>query len=96
MQGPETTISARLQIIEAAIAAACESAGRRREDVQLIAVSKTHPPAEVIEAINAGVRNLGENRLEEVHTKIPAVADRQPARTRFTLNPFGMKHFAGS
>lgn len=46
------------------------SAGRAPEEVSLIAVSKTHPPALLREAIAAGVRNLGENRVQEAEAKI--------------------------
>jgi pyridoxal phosphate enzyme (YggS family) len=38
-----------------------------------VAVSKTHPPAAVGEAISAGLRDFGENRVQEAETKIPTV-----------------------
>ena len=54
-----------------------EKAARRRhrspDEVKLIAVSKTHPPAAVRYAIECGVADLGENRVQEAEEKIPAV-----------------------
>lgn len=55
------------------IAAACARANRNPADVTLIAVSKTHPAAAVLEAIAAGLQHFGENRVEEAENKIPAV-----------------------
>jgi hypothetical protein len=46
--------------------------------VTLIAVSKTHPASDVIAALDAGVQHFGENRLEEVLVKMPAVVTDKP------------------
>lgn len=51
--------------------AACERAGRQASEITLVAVSKTVAPARIREAIEAGVRNLGENRVQEATAKIP-------------------------
>ena len=51
--------------IEERIAAACAAAGRKREDVTLLAVTKTVPPARINAAIGAGVTHIGENRVQE-------------------------------
>lgn len=67
------TIAENLDHIRATIAAACDRVGRDPSGVTLIAVSKTHPPAAVLEAAAAGVQHFGENRVEEAVTKIPAV-----------------------
>lgn len=61
----------RIEAVEARIAAACARAGRAREDVQLIAVSKTHPPEAVCEAARAGLMIFGENKVQEARAKIP-------------------------
>lgn len=50
---------------------ACERAGRQREDVTLIAVSKTKPVSMIREAYEAGVRDFGENRVQELMEKMP-------------------------
>ena len=62
-----------LQVVERRIAEACARAGRKREEVTLVAVSKTKPAAMVDEAIAAGVTELGENRVQEARDKKPLV-----------------------
>jgi PLP dependent protein len=47
------------------IATAAERAGRRPEEITLVAVSKTHPANAIREAYEAGVRHFGENRVQE-------------------------------
>lgn len=64
-------MKARLEAINRRIASACGRAGRQSSDVTLIAVSKTVPIARIREAIEAGVRALGENRVQEAEAKIP-------------------------
>ena len=61
--------------VEERIRAACHRAGRRREDVKLVAVSKTHPPEAVRAAFAASLRDFGENRVQEAQGKITALAD---------------------
>ena len=61
--------------VEERIAAACQRAGRRREDVRLVAVSKTHPAEMIRAAHQAGLRDFGENRVQEAQAKRPALAD---------------------
>ena len=60
--------------VGARIAAACTRAGRKREEVTLVAVSKTFPAAFVEEAIAAGATDIGENRVQEARDKKPRVA----------------------
>ena len=55
------------------IAAAAERAGRRADDVLLIAVSKTVEVDRIKDAIAAGVSALGENRVQEAKTKVAAL-----------------------
>ena len=58
-------LPARLAEVQERIAAAAARAGRRPEDVSLIGVTKTHPAALVEAAWKAGVRVVGENRVQE-------------------------------
>ncbi|MBM3331996.1 YggS family pyridoxal phosphate-dependent enzyme [candidate division WOR-3 bacterium] len=60
--------------LETRISAACASAGRRRSDVTLIAVTKTRAAAEIDEAIRTGITQVGENRVQEAAAKKPQVA----------------------
>jgi pyridoxal phosphate enzyme (YggS family) len=71
--GGVTDLAARLLDVRERIGAAAERSGRRASDVTLIAVSKTVAPAGVLQAIEAGVEDLGENRVQEAEGKIPAL-----------------------
>lgn len=66
-------ISDRLATVRSQIAAAAERGNRAAADVQLVVVSKTHPPDIVRLALAAGVTDLGENRIQEAEEKITAV-----------------------
>jgi pyridoxal phosphate enzyme (YggS family) len=66
-------IRERLARVREQIAQAAERAGRRAEDVTLIAVSKTFDPATVQQAVLAGARDLGENRVQEALTKVSII-----------------------
>lgn len=55
--------------VEKNICAACEKAGRLREDVTLIAVSKTKPVPMLQEIYDEGVRDFGENKVQEIQSK---------------------------
>lgn len=63
--------------IEERISAACRRSGRRRENVRLVAVSKTHPAELIRAAFEAGLRDFGESRVQEAKSKIAALADLQ-------------------
>lgn len=52
------------------IARACAAAGRQSLGVALIAVTKNRPPEEIIRAIECGIFDLGENRVQEAARKI--------------------------
>ena len=58
-----------LKRVEDKITASCERSGRNREDVTLIAVSKTKPVETLQEAYNIGVRVFGENKVQELVEK---------------------------
>ncbi|MCF7863404.1 MAG: YggS family pyridoxal phosphate-dependent enzyme [Kiritimatiellales bacterium] len=56
--------------MERRIVAACEKAGRPRDGVRLLAVSKTNPPEGTRAAPDCGLRLFGENRVQEAQSKI--------------------------
>jgi pyridoxal phosphate enzyme (YggS family) len=98
-------IAGRLATVQDVIAQACKRAGRDPGQVTLVAVSKKHPPERVAAAIAAGVRTLGENRVEEAVSKIPAVARLTPVpvawhlvghvqsrKARHTIHGFALLH----
>jgi pyridoxal phosphate enzyme (YggS family) len=64
-------IAGNLEHVRALVARAAERAGRHPEDVKLIAVSKTQPPAAVAAAVAAGQRIFGENTVQDALSKIP-------------------------
>jgi len=63
-------IKENLKAVEANICAACERAGRDRSEVTLIAVSKTKPIEDLMEAYDAGIRVFGENKVQELVGKM--------------------------
>ncbi|MCO6420000.1 YggS family pyridoxal phosphate-dependent enzyme [Siccirubricoccus sp. KC 17139] len=66
-------IAANLARIRERIAEATARANRPAGSVQLVAVSKTHPAAAVAEALGAGQRLFGENRVQEAAGKFPGL-----------------------
>ena len=68
-------IAANLERVRTEIADACARAGRRSEDVALMAVSKMHPGEAIREAYAAGQRLFGENRVQEAQTKVADLQD---------------------
>jgi pyridoxal phosphate enzyme (YggS family) len=78
-------IAERVTAVRERIARAAERAGRASESVVLVAVSKTFPAAAVRAAFEAGVRDFGENRVQEAEPKIAALADLAPSGLRWHL-----------
>jgi PLP dependent protein len=68
-------IEARLAAVDARIAEAATSVGRRRDDIVLVVVTKTWPESDVRALHALGVRDVGENRHPEAEDKALAVAD---------------------
>lgn len=64
-----------LACVNERIERAAARAGRRQEEIKLIAVSKTHSAEQIREAYNAGVRHFGENRVQEWEGKAALVGD---------------------
>lgn len=98
-------IAANLADVRARIAAAAERSGRQPDDVLLVAVSKTHPIEDIAAAMEAGQRDFGENRLEELWTKVEQarslhldairwhmIGNIQSRKTRDAVGPFVLIH----
>ncbi len=64
-------IKENLEEVEARITRACERSGRERSEVTLISVSKTKPVEMLQEAYDAGSRDFGENKPQEIREKYP-------------------------
>jgi pyridoxal phosphate enzyme (YggS family) len=71
----KSEIATNLERLQERIKRAAERAGRRAEDVTIVAVSKTFPFDAIRAAYDAGLRHFGENRVQEWETKQPHVAD---------------------
>lgn len=67
--------------VEENVQKACIRAGRKRDEITLIAVSKTKPLDMLLEAYDAGARDFGENKVQEILEKFPAM----PADSRFHM-----------
>ncbi|MFT3688525.1 YggS family pyridoxal phosphate-dependent enzyme [Paenirhodobacter sp.] len=64
-----------LALVEARIAAACARAGRARDEVRLLPITKTVPAHVLRLAHEAGIRTFGENKIQEAATKREALAE---------------------
>ena len=73
-------IADRVAAVRERIARAAERAGRAPGEITLVAVSKTFPAAAVREAFAAGLRDFGENKVQETEGKVAALADLAGAR----------------
>ncbi len=74
-------LATNLASVRSRIAAACGRANRDPASVQLLAVTKTHPPEVVSEAAQLGLTLFGENKVQEAKAKIPLC----PGRLRWHM-----------
>jgi PLP dependent protein len=75
---PQADIQANLNSMRNSISSACQRVDRSPDEVTLIAVTKTVDPVLIEAAFNAGVRNFGENRVQEAAEKIDALGYLKP------------------
>ncbi len=73
MPGTSENTAGRLAAVKARMAAAAAAAGRAADSIRLVAVSKTHSPADIAPTLEAGQRLFGENRVQEAAGKWPAL-----------------------
>jgi pyridoxal phosphate enzyme (YggS family) len=103
--GKTVDIAANLAAVRARMAAACARSGRAPEDVLLVAVSKLQPFSAIETAIAAGQLDFGENRLDELWSKIGAaeaarqsgirwhmIGTIQSRKTGDAVGPFALIH----
>ncbi len=70
-----SNLLANIDVVNQRMQAAAQRAGRKANDITLVAVTKTHPLATVIEAYQAGLRHFGENRVAEGREKVAEMAE---------------------
>lgn len=68
-------IKDNIKQVEERIQAACDRSGRKREDVTLIAVSKTKPVSAIYEVMETGIIDFGENKVQELTDKIETISE---------------------
>ncbi len=66
-------IAANLDRVRARIQNACSRCDRNPDQIRIIAITKTHPPSLAQQIVKVGIRDLGENRVQELLAKIPDV-----------------------
>lgn len=74
------TLADRLTEVEGRIAAACQAAGRARSEVMLLAVTKVFPAQVLLDAYAVGLREFGENYVQEFEGKAPQLGPLPGAR----------------
>jgi pyridoxal phosphate enzyme (YggS family) len=79
-----SVIAANLHRVQERVRAACERAGRSPDEVTIIGISKGFPASAVVAAYEAGLSDIGENRVQEAAGKVEA-ATAQGARPRWHL-----------
>jgi hypothetical protein len=75
------SVSKNLERVRKQIAHAAAKAGRAIDEIELVAITKTHPAEKVREAIEAGQTLFGESRVQEARAKIPEL----PSNLRWHL-----------
>ncbi len=96
-----TNIEANIQQVSANIAEACKTSGRNQSEVRLVAVSKNHSPQQILQAVEAGLMQFGENRVQEARDKHPLLPENlswhlighlQRNKVRLALKLFDLIH----
>ena len=95
------SIRQNIEVVQMKIAKAAERGGRSLDQIRMIAVSKNQPVSVIQEAIQAGITDLGENRVQEAalkHQQIEATVDwhlvghLQSNKVRSALEIFDLIH----
>ena len=63
------SIRTNLEKVQEKMASACRKSGRKESEITLVAVTKGVEPVRILEAINCGIKEIGENRIQEADSK---------------------------
>ena len=77
---PGSSLAERLEVVQDRITRAAQSAGRRSDEIHMLAVTKVFPASAIVEAYQLGLRDFGENYVQEFETKHAEVAGLAGAR----------------
>lgn len=101
-----TDLHKRLKLVHGRIEAAANRSGRSPHDITLLAITKTRPADILRQALDLGIRDLGENRVQEADAKIIALGRRaacwhlvghlQANKARRAVNLFDVIHSVDS
>jgi pyridoxal phosphate enzyme (YggS family) len=91
VEDPSINVPERLLLVRQEIANATTAAGRTANSVHLLAVTKTVPVSDIEQAIGAGQRIFGENRVQEAQSKWPALKERHPEIELHLVGPLQSK-----
>jgi hypothetical protein len=86
-QPSNVDIAGRLRLVEDEIVLAARAANRDAKSIRLVAVTKTVPPEVIEQAIAAGQRCFGENRVQEATSKWPDLRERHPGIELHLVGP---------
>lgn len=89
------SIQSRLQEVRENIDRLCAGCGRPAGEVILIAVTKTHPPESIQQAVDAGQFHFGENKIQELVSKMDRLDDRIQWHMIGALQTNKIKYMAG-
>jgi PLP dependent protein len=78
---PVGDIEKNLEIVKEKIAKACRRCGRKPEEIKLVAVTKTVSVGDIRQAYDLGIRDFGENRVQEAELKIAGLSFLKPGIT---------------
>src|SRR5262245_34069140 len=87
ISSPPIEVPARLRLVREEIALAAEAAHRDPASVRLVAVTKTVPVPVIEQAIGAGQRVFGENRVQEAQAKWPELRQRHAGIELHLIGP---------
>ena len=91
--------------VEQRIATAAKKSGRKREEILLLAVSKTIDVSRIKQAVNCGLKELGENKVQEILEKYDAMGEDvcwhlighlQTNKVKYIINKVKMIHSVDS
>jgi len=83
-----TVIAENISQVFEKIAASAERSGRNISDIEVVAISKTYSAGNIVEAVENGVKHIGENKIQEAEKKFGSL-DKSAAGLKF------QRHFVG-